>query len=110
MESENEIYTSLYLNSIPYESIKEIKKQMICGICKIIINEKDRATGFFCKIPFPDRKNLLKALITNCHNIDEEYIKTNASIKIKIKCEKKEININLKDRIIFTNKNMIRLL
>ena len=102
MEIENEIYSSSYLDLIPYESIKEIKKQMNRGICKIILNERNRGTGFFCKIPFPDRTNMKEVLITNYHLIDEEYIKTNTSIKINIKGS--EININLKDRIIFPNK------
>ena len=102
MEIENEIYTSSYLDLIPYESIKEIKKQMNRGICKIILNERNRGTGFFCKIPFPDRTNMKEVLITNYHLIDEEYIKTSTSIKINIKGS--EININLKDRIIFPNK------
>ena len=75
MEIENEIYTSSYLDLIPYESIKEIKKQMNRGICKIILNKRNRGTGFFCKIPFPDRTNMLNVLITNYHLIDEEYIK-----------------------------------
>ena len=103
MASENEIYTSSYPNPITYESIKKMKKQMKYGICKIIKNENERGTGFFCEIPFPDRKNILNVLITNNHIIDEEYIKKNKSIKLKIKSEENETNINLKDRIIFTN-------
>ena len=103
MASENEIYTSSYPNPITYESIKKLKKQMKYGICKIIKNENERGTGFFCEIPFPDRKNILNVLITNNHIIDEEYIKKNKSIKLKIKSEENETNINLKDRIIFTN-------
>ena len=73
------------------------------GICKIIINKNERGTGFFSKIPFPDINNMIKVLITNHHIINEEYINKNNSIKIKIKSEEDILNINLKNRIIFTN-------
>ena len=104
MAIKNEIFTPSYPYSISYDGMKKIKKQMKYGICKLEINNNDRGTGFFCKIPFPYAKNKLKVLITNNHLIDEEYIKNNSSIKFRIKSEKNEIKISLKDRIIFTNK------
>ena len=104
MESINEIYNKTHnLCSMSYDCMKKIKKQMKKGICKIIINKNERGTGFFSKIPFPDVNNMIKVLITNHHIINEEYINKNNSIKIKIKSEEDILNINLKNRIIFTN-------
>ena len=39
---------------ISYESTKKIVKQMKKNVCKIKIGKK-QGTGFFCKIPFPDK-------------------------------------------------------
>ena len=46
-----------YPSIISYECSKKIVKQMERNICKIKIG-KEQGTGFFCKIPFPDLKNM----------------------------------------------------
>ncbi len=62
---------------------------MEMSICKIKIG-KEQGTGFFCKIPFPDKNNLLKVLITNNHVIGEDILyKKDSKITIYIKEKKK---------------------
>ena len=43
------------------------------GICKIKVKNM-QASGFFCRIPFPDKKNMLKVLISTDFLINEEVI------------------------------------
>ena len=74
------------------------------NICKIKIKGQ-QGTGFFCKIPFPDKDNMLSVFITNNHIINKEILNTkDFSIKLNIKEEKKYKIINLNNRIIYTNK------
>ena len=58
---------------VDIEGIKIILSQMENCICKIYQNER-KGTGFFCKIPFPDKNNLLNVLITNNHILNKEKI------------------------------------
>ena len=53
---------------------KIILSQMENCICKIIKDNGEKGTGFFCTIPFPDEKNLLQVLITNNHVLNEDDI------------------------------------
>ena len=56
------------------ENIFEIgEKQKKKCICKIETGN-GHGTGFLCKIPFGNKKNLLPVLITNNHVINEDYI------------------------------------
>ena len=95
MEEQEEIKESLlkgYPNVIPFDCTKKIINQMEKNICKITIGE-EQGTGFFCKIPFPDKKNMLKVFITNNHIIDEDILNKNDEIiTIYIKQEKKKEN------------------
>ena len=76
-----------YPNFISYECSKKIINQMENNICKITINQ-EQGTGFFCKIPFPDLKNMLSVFITNNHIINEELLdKDNAIIELNIEKE-----------------------
>ena len=68
---------------------EKILEQMKKNICKIISPKKE-GTGFFCKIPFPDKENLLKVLISNNHIINKELFNSKISISIY---EKKWENI-----------------
>ena len=52
---------------ISFESTKKIIEQMVKTICKIKIGEI-QGTGFFCKIPFPNKNNMLNVFITNNYN------------------------------------------
>ena len=88
-----------YPNVISYECTKKIIEQMEKNICKIKIG-KEQGTGFFCKIPFPDKDNMLPVFITNNHIINLKEDK----IIIKIKEEKESRIINLNNRIKYTNK------
>ena len=103
MEYENESLLTGYPDAITYECTKKIKEQMEKNICKIKIGQ-DQGTGFFCKIPFQDMNNMLPVFITNNHIINQEFLnKENANIKLDIKEETEKININLNNRIKYTN-------
>ena len=103
MESENESLLTGYPDTITYECTKKIKEQMEKNICKIKIGQ-NQGTGFFCKIPFPDINNMLPVFITNNHIINQDFLnKENANIKLDIKEETEKIDINLNNRMKYTN-------
>ena len=61
----NEAYIADNINSIPMEKLGKISGQSSCA-CKI--NDGNTyGTGFFCRIPYPDKENLLPVLITCNH-------------------------------------------
>ena len=89
---------------ISYEGTMEILNQMNKYICKIKMGDGAQGTGFFCKIPFPDEKNLLPVLITNNHIINQQSLsKENEIISLMINKEKKIKIINLSNRKSYTN-------
>ena len=102
MAEQKEKFLPGYPKVITYECTKKIVKQMEKDICKITINNI-KGTGFFCKIPFPDLDNILHVLITNNHIINEDILNKDCKIKIEIKEDKKEREIELKGRIKYTN-------
>ena len=105
MEDKKEKLLIGYPKLITYECTKKIIEQMERSICKIKIGD-ERATGFFFKIPFPDEKNMLRVFITNNHVIDENLLnKKDANISIFIKEEKGKREINLNNRMKYTNKD-----
>ena len=63
----------------------EIKKY----ICEIYADKNYKGIGFFCRIPYPDKNNLLPTLITNNHSINEN----NQNIEIKLLYNDKETKI-----------------
>ena len=75
---------------IDIEGTKLILSQMENCICKIFQNEK-KGTGFFCKIPFPDKYNLLNVLITNNHILNENDIENNKIIKLIVRDGKQKV-------------------
>ena len=87
------------------EQTQIILKQMKEGICKICLEDGNLGTGFFCKIPFPDKQNLLPVLITNNHIIDENYINEGKNINIKRNIDKSQKQIKIKNKLIYTNHN-----
>ena len=94
-----------YPSPVTYEKVQIILDQMKYCICQIKFN-KNKGTGTFCKIPYPDYNNLLPVLITNNHLINENNLyDENARIIIYIKGENKYRYIELKDRIKYTNKS-----
>ena len=103
MEEENESILIGYPNVISYECSNKIKEQMEKNICKINIG-KTQATGFFCKIPFPDQNNMLPVFITNNHVISKKLLyDENIQIQIDIKDEKEVKKIDLNNRLKYTN-------
>jgi len=92
-----------YPIEISYECNKKILEQMEKYICKISINE-NQATGFFCKIPFPNKDKMLPVFMTNNHVIDKEFLdKKGGKIKLDIKEEENYKKLDLNDRKKYTN-------
>ena len=89
-----------------YECTKKILEQMEKNICKNKIG-KEQGTGFFCKIPFPDKKNMFPVLITNNHIIKEELLNNEDTILlIDIEEEENTKKLNLYNRMKYTNKEL----
>ena len=70
---------SNYPEIVSLESTERIINQMKKNIVKIYLNNESKGTGFFCKIPFINNKEL-KVLITNNHVINLEMEKIAISI------------------------------
>jgi len=103
MEVTKESLLTGYPNIITYECTKKIIEQMEKSICKIKIG-KQQGTGFFCKIPFPNKDNMLPVLITNNHIVKADFLNnknSKLSIDIKEKTEIKELDLN--NRMKYTN-------
>lgn len=81
---------------ITIEQIDTILFQMKNCVCQIIKSDGQRGSGFFCKIPFPDKENYIYTLITNNHVLDEKDIEIGKSIEVNINDYKeiKEIKID----------------
>ena len=105
MEGIKESILTGYPNLLSYNCTKTILEQMEKHICKIKVDQ-EQGTGFFCKIPFPGKNNMLPVLITNNHVIDDTLL-GNGDEKISIKIN--EVNdfqkINIKNRMNYTNKD-----
>ena len=86
---------------ISYESTKKILDQMAKNICKINIDGK-RGTGFFTKIPIDDK--LIPVFMTNYHVINKEYLDSKNEIKVDLYNDEKPKIINIKDKVIYYNK------
>ena len=112
MEGQEESLLTGYPEMISYGCTKKILNQMEKYICKIKIDkikkdkiETEYGTGFFCKIPFPDEKNILPVFVTNNHVIEEEYLyKNNETIEIYFEEDNKTKILNLNNRKKYTNK------
>ena len=85
------------------EQLLKINEQMNKNICVIDLGEK-KGTGFFCKIPFPDNKNILSFLITCNHVLNEEYLFNNKSVFIFFNNHNEKREIILENRIKYTNR------
>ena len=70
MKNHKEKSISGYLDVISYECIQKMKEQMEKNICKIKLG-KTTGIGFFCKIPIPNKNEMLPVFITNNHIINE---------------------------------------
>ena len=102
MEAKKESILTGYPNFIPLECAKKITEQMEKNICKIKIGN-EQGTGFFCKIPFPNKNNMLPVFITNNHIINNELLyKKDEKILVYIE-ETDTKKINLDNRLKYTN-------
>ena len=74
------------------------------NICKLMLEKNAQGTGFFCKIPFPTKENMLPVFITNNHLINKDMLNTeNYEIKLWIEEKKNTIKLNLDNRMKYTN-------
>ena len=63
-----------------------------------------QGTGFFCTIPFPNKNKKLNVMMTNNHVINDKLLYDyNSKIEINIKKENKPKEIDLNDRLKYTN-------
>ena len=79
--------------SLSKEQLEIALSQMEKSICKIKIDKDIIGTGFFCEIPFPDKKKLLKVLITCNHVLKNENISRGNKIFFSLNNEKKTYSI-----------------
>ena len=90
---------------VSLESTEIIVNQMKENICRIYMNNGSKGTGFFCKIPFPDKLNLLPVLITNNHIIDKNNLENDKQISLTLNNDKIKLKIEINDgRKLFTSK------
>ena len=105
MEVINEKKLNLYPEPVYTECLDKILDQMKYCVCKIYIDDGKKGTGFFCKIPFSNKENLLPVLITNNHIINETFLNNkNNKITLSINNDNEYKEIELKDRMHYTNK------
>ena len=104
MEEYEESILIGFPNVITYECTKKIMEQMEKCICKINLG-KNQGTGFFCKIPFPNKNKMLHVFITNNHIINHDLLyKKDGEISIDIKEEVNIKKIALNSRLKYTSK------
>ncbi len=93
-----------YPQPIAYDRVKTLIKQMDRCICNIKCNN-NKGTGFFTKIPFPNKKNLMPVFVTNNHVLGEDFLnKPGERLTIYIKEENRNRLLDLNNRIKYTNK------
>ena len=73
------------------------------SICKIYMDNGAKGTGFFCRVPYPDKNHYINCLVTNNHVIDEPYLDKNKSIELSINNNKIEKIIKIDNRRVYTN-------
>ena len=98
----NQGYIEKYPCIIELKYTENLLNQMKNCIFRIYGDEGMKGTGFFCKIPFPDKNKLLTVLITNNHVINETSLNKK---EIKILFNNKLKSIRLKNRITYTNED-----
>ena len=101
--SPNDQYLGGFPQLTPTQN-KTISSQLEKTICKIHKLDGKNATGFLCKIPFPDNSNLMPVLITNNHVLNKEDIQLFKTIKVTLGNDKIEKYIKLDEsRIVYTS-------
>lgn len=93
-----------YPEPVYSDLMEKILDQMRKCVCKVCIDNVEKGTGFFCKIP--DKDKVLPVLITNNHVINEKILeKENYKITLSINNDNEFKEIELKDRKKYTNKD-----
>ena len=87
-----EKYIEDYPIPITLEGTEIILSQMKSSVCKIYLDNGNKGTGFFCKVPFPGEINLRPFLVTNNHVIDESYLRKDKSFEINNNVTEKNIS------------------
>ena len=98
-----EKYLEDYPIPITAESTEIILNQMKKCICKIYMDNGSKGTGFFCKVPFPDKDHLVPFLITNNHIINESYLKKDKRIDFTINNDRIEKKLVIGNRRVYTS-------
>ena len=102
MKEKNECIITDYPGLISLDCIKKIPEQMEQKICKVTVGQ-NKGTGFFTKIPFPDKNNMLPVFMTNNHVINRGLLyKKDSKIQLDIKAENQIKEINLNNRMKYT--------
>ena len=96
---QNENYIENYPKPISLKSTEKIIEQMKNNVCRIKLLNGNKGTGFFCKFSYNNK--IFPVLITNNHVINKEILNKNEKILIIINNEEREIE--LKNRIKYTN-------
>ena len=96
------------INPISFEQTKKILEQMGNYICKIIIDNDTKGTGFLCKIPLHGDNKLTPVLITNNNVINDDILARKKDITIESFCTSsiKRKKINLSNRTAYNNKKL----
>ena len=96
------------INPISFEQTKKILEQMGNYICKIIIDNDTKGTGFLCKIPLHGDNKLTPVLITNNNVINDNILARKKDITIESFCTTsiKRKKINLSNRTAYNNKKL----
>ena len=68
---------------ISLEQNEKINSQLKNTICNIILKDGERGTGFFTKIKFPDKKNLLNMVLINLSFLKMIFCKFKSIIQYK---------------------------
>lgn len=103
-EIKKEKFLEKSTNPIFLDGLEIITNQMKKCVCKILLNDGQQNTGFFCKIPYPDNSHLLPSLVTCNFIIGKEMLAEGSIIHISLENDKemKEIKIT-NARKIYTN-------
>ena len=95
-------------NPISFEQTEKILEQMKNYICKIIIDNDTKGTGFLCKIPLHGDNKLTPVLITNNNVINDNMLARKKDITIESFCTSsiKSKKLNLSNRTAYNNKKL----
>jgi len=105
IESEYENEAKVYGNGTPisFSKLRELEKKSINSTCKILFNGQI-GSGFFFKQNITTFQYCNKYFLMTCNHVIDSNIMNKNNLRIKYKGEDKIIN--LKNRIINTNKNL----